>query len=681
MATDPPTAEGKDETTPQTKADESKDSPMEGEGSTGSHTKDTKHVQFGETKTENIPLKGPLATTPIASQVERGRGSHTNPYGAAAEEHAKTNKLREASVIRSEEKVLQEWKIPITDGNDIPRIVDDLKKQYGDTEGHTLEFVGGGMVLHVFQYVHTRELSELASTWWTRKQALRSIAEDNEGDGGSHTHKTASCARTEEDASSADNERALKEKKEPDDIRDTSVDTMVDDEDVEAREMDIKRFLARRDVILPNQCMEHLMKLKTYEQSFIVRKVKPRRGAEEQEKEYKRVTDMFTEIPSLERQAKGWCRVQRAWRRDDKRSLPENQWARMDLFKRMIDDLAWDMDIQMLVCGLDTATFDLFTDSYDPYTDSYGRIEGKTISYLKSLIRGMEQRDRDKPETLCWWEDDTAASGSEGTGRGSKRGRERRSSPSTRGRGGGGSSGSYDASGGRTNVRLASGPGRRPDEPMDVFLARRTYEEGGRHAGSWADAWAEQMETFGTKGKGRGKPHTKDLPPNTMNPNVSTETRAAIEHETLAQVRQRISRTTTDDWTADIRDSLDDKNVRRLARMAPMAQDTVIRFYKRPDDVRNPQGHIASTIKGLRFAMEDGVTYEECVRIQQLAGGGIKMSYRPCTWYGQGTCHRGDQCHHVHTMGIHTHSDSAKGKGKGKRGMDDEEYGSEFLNF
>ena len=166
------------------------------------------------------------------------------------------------------------------------------------------------------------------------------------------------------------------------------------------------------------------------------------------------------------------------------------------------------------------------------------------------------------------------------------------------------------------------------------------------------------------QGKGRGKVY----PPDMVNPTVSEETRVQVMRESHEQRRKRLIHTTTQDWTADVRDTLDEKNVRRMVLMTPMAQETVIRFYKTTSEIRNPQGHIANTIKGVREALENGLTYDEVIRIQSLCNQGIKMSYRPCRWFGDGRCDHGAECHHIHCATV-----SYGPKGKGKRKDDDDE--------
>ena len=84
-----------------------------------------------------------------------------------------------------------------------------------------------------------------------------------------------------------------------------------------------------------------------------------------------------------------------------------------------------------------------------------------------------------------------------------------------------------------------------------------------------------------------------------------------------------------------------------------MAQETIILCYT-DDSSRGPvtkrQAHIGSFIRGFRAAMHTGLTYEEVLRIQALARQGEKVSYKPCTWFPQRRCYRGDTCTHIHTL-------------------------------
>ena len=95
------------------------------------------------------------------------------------------------------------------------------------------------------------------------------------------------------------------------------------------------------------------------------------------------------------------------------------------------------------------------------------------------------------------------------------------------------------------------------------------------------------METY-VAGKGQGKWHgqgqqTAGYSSDELDPYVSLETRAQIEREGVTDLSKRISTLTTPDWTKDIRD---EKNMRRLARLSPMAQETVIKFYKHSGEIR-----------------------------------------------------------------------------------------------
>ena len=106
-----------------------------------------------------------------------------------------------------------------------------------------------------------------------------------------------------------------------------------------------------------------------------------------------------------------------------------------------------------------------------------------------------------------------------------------------------------------------------------------------------------------------------------------------------------------------------------------MAQETVIKFYKRTGTIRNPQGHIANIIQGVRNVLEDGLSYDEIIRINSITGAGTKMSHKPCRWFPSGRCERGMSCHHIHT----TTSSYDKGSGKGSKGMDSDDYDAEFF--
>ena len=55
--------------------------------------------------------------------------------------------------------------------------------------------------------------------------------------------------------------------------------------------------------------------------------------------------------------------------------------------------------------------------------------------------------------------------------------------------------------------------------------------------------------------------------------------------------------------------------------------------------------------------LHTGLPYQEVLRLQHLGRQGCKVSYKPCTWYPQGSCFRGAQCTHIHTMKFNTDYD------------------------
>ena len=281
---------------------------------------------------------------------------------------------------------------------------------------------------------------------------------------------------------------------------------------------------------------------------------------------------------------------------------------------------------------------------------------------MKSLIRA-DEREMEKKNGYIkrWWEDDEAEEFSKG---GSKRARpyKRWDSPGRVARGSGsGSDRSCDSHTGPPNKRgVFSGPGRKEGEEMGAFLARRAYEEHGITSGRWAGEWTQHAES--SRGRDAQTAHGKggptDAHPDAFDPYDGAKDWGTVNVATNEQRRSWLNMTTTNDWTAAVRDSLDEKNLRRMVKMNMLAQELIIRVYRQPADGANkPQAHLQTTMRGVRKILEDGITNEERNRLIALTCTGTKVSYKPCTWHGKGHCRRRAACHHIHT---------AYGKGKGK---------------
>ena len=198
-------------------------------------------------------------------------------------------------------------------------------------------------------------------------------------------------------------------------------------------------------------------------------------------------------------------------------------------------------------------------------------------------------------------------------------------------------------------------------------MSRRHFENTGRSDGPWMrgftrantdDSGPPVWDGKGGKiSRGKGKGKGKLIPSyrsDELNPYQAFDTVCQIQKESREVVLQtRVSQTITNHWSKEIREGLDERNARRMARLSIMAQETIILCYT-DDSKRGPvtkrQAHIGSFIRGFRAALHTGLPYEEVLRIQSLARQGEKVSYKPCTWFPQRRCYRGDKCTHIHTL-------------------------------
>ena len=86
-----------------------------------------------------------------------------------------------------------------------------------------------------------------------------------------------------------------------------------------------------------------------------------------------------------------------------------------------------------------------------------------------------------------------------------------------------------------------------------------------------------------------------------------------------------------------------------MCKLNTLAQELIIRTYRAPPGgADKPQAHLQTVIKGVRAAMERGMTNVERNRLCALACTGHKLSYTACKWHGKRTCAKGAQCHHIH---------------------------------
>lgn len=132
---------------------------------------------------------------------------------------------------------------------------------------------------------------------------------------------------------------------------------------------------------------------------------------------------------------------------------------------------------------------------------------------------------------------------------------------------------------------------------MGAFLARRAFEARGITSGKWAGEWGQH--TGAATGRAQQTAQGKGEHPDAFDPYDGARDWHTVNEATNEQRKMWLNMTTTNDWTAEVRDSLDAKNLRRMARMKMLAQELVIRVYRRPaEGAHKPQAHISTTIWG-----------------------------------------------------------------------------------
>ena len=118
--------------------------------------------------------------------------------------------------------------------------------------------------------------------------------------------------------------------------------------------------------------------------------------------------DRFTEIDGLYEQAEGWWRFKH-FTQGKHGMIIEEQRDRASTLQTFVKDFEWDDDIIMMTCGLSTDMFDLLIQTYDPRPGADGRIHGRTISYIKSLMKADDlEAAKQKKRADCWWTDKDA---------------------------------------------------------------------------------------------------------------------------------------------------------------------------------------------------------------------------------------------------------------------------------
>lgn len=143
--------------------------------------------------------------------------------------------------------------------------------------------------------------------------------------------------------------------------------------------------------------------------AYVCLQMRPKRTERGQVEEFERIMNRFEEVDGLHTHVEGWFACVRAIDTGSLGALPKCQHTRLEVFKQLRETEGWDTDIQTMVCGLSSQTFDLFVQTNDPYEGSDGRTQGRVFGYLKSLMRSDEQeRDKQKGYIKWWWEDEEA---------------------------------------------------------------------------------------------------------------------------------------------------------------------------------------------------------------------------------------------------------------------------------
>ena len=129
----------------------------------------------------------------------------------------------------------------------------------------------------------------------------------------------------------------------------------------------------------------------------------------------------------------------------------------------------------------------------------------------------------------------------------------------------------------------------------------------------------------------------------------------AINSANRAGLRGYITNITTEQWTPELRDRMDDKNLRLLAKLQHFAQEIAIRLYTQNPEVRNEQKHAHSFFSGVIRSLEEGVSYEEGARVIRMASAGNKVSYNPSSHFTRtGSCRHASECMHLHVTWTRT---------------------------
>ena len=160
-----------------------------------------------------------------------------------------------------------------------------------------------------------------------------------------------------------------------------------------------------------------------------------------------------------------------------------------------------------------------------------------------------------------------------------------------------------------------------------------------------------------TGGRGRGRAHTEAEGRGRPDPvtGVREYARAHVElppaggRGMLDEARWALVPIRTPAWSDDLVRALDERNRDRLRCLPPFWQRHITLTYGTDGEVRDLQKHVSGTIGGVRRLIFGGMSREEAQRLQDVAAGGVRVSYKPCDqFWAEGRCRYGVGCTHPH---------------------------------
>ena len=119
----------------------------------------------------------------------------------------------------------------------------------------------------------------------------------------------------------------------------------------------------------------------------------------------------------------------------------------------------------------------------------------------------------------------------------------------------------------------------------------------------------------------------------------------------IEEARGMLTRMRTADFTDELVASLDDQNVRRMARMEIWAQNAIVEAYRTGGRViHNPQGHFGRAANEFRHILERGLDEIEWNRLRKASykDGVADFRIGECYGWSRTGCSRADACKFAH---------------------------------